>query len=62
MTADPHAMEAQIREAIRQMDLAESKIREQYARILALEEENQRLRSRLASFGERMRRMEQGEL
>ena len=47
MTHDMTALIQQIKEATRQMDLASAHITQQKARIVELEEENQRLRERL---------------
>ena len=47
MTHDMTALIQQIQEATRQMDLASAHITQQKARIIELEEENQRLRERL---------------
>lgn len=62
MSPDPNAMAEQIREAERSMERAIHELHKRDARIKDLEIENERLRARLAMFGERIRRMEQGEL
>jgi uncharacterized protein YcfL len=62
MTWDTDALLRALQEAERSMAIATSRIVTLEERIAFLEAENQRLRIRLAGFGERMRRMEQGEL
>lgn len=62
MTWDAEALIRQIQESTRTIDLATQEIVQLRAQVHDLEIENQRLRERLAKFGERMRRMEQGEL
>ena len=62
MTWDAEALIRQIQESTRTIDLATSEIMTLRERIHDLEQENQRLRTRLAYSSERMRRMEEGEL
>jgi regulator of replication initiation timing len=62
MTWDAEALIRQIQESTRTIDLAATEIMTLRERIHELQVENERLRARLASFGDRMRRMEQGEL
>ena len=62
MTWDAEALIRQIQESTRTIDLATQEIVQLRAQVHDLEIENQRLRERLAKFGERMRRMEEGEL
>ncbi len=62
MTWDAEALIRQIQESTRTIDLATTEIMTLRERIHDLQVENERLRARLASFGDRMRRMEQGEL
>lgn len=61
-TWDIHALTRQIQDATRSMEIASAHIFEQTARINVLEEENTRLRLRLARAMETIRRMEAGEL
>ena len=62
MTWDAEALIRQIQESTRTIDLAAAEIMSLRERIHDLQVENERLRARLASFGDRMRRMEEGEL
>ena len=62
MSWDAEALIRQIQESTRTIDLATTEIMNLRERIHDLQAENERLRARLASFGDRMRRMEEGEL
>ena len=62
MTWDAEALIRQIQESTRTIDMAAAEIMTLRERIHDLQIENERLRARLASFGDRMRRMEEGEL
>jgi regulator of replication initiation timing len=62
MSWDAEALIRQIQESTRTIDLAATEIMTLRERIHDLQVENERLRARLASFGDRMRRMEEGEL
>ena len=62
MSWDAEALIRQIQESTRTIDLAATEIMTLRERIYDLQVENERLRARLASFGDRMRRMEEGEL
>jgi regulator of replication initiation timing len=62
MSWDAEALIRQIQESTRTIDLATTEIMTLRERIHDLQVENERLRARLASFGDRMRRMEEGEL
>ena len=62
MSWDAEALIRQIQESTRTIDLAAAEIMSLRERIHDLQVENERLRARLASFGDRMRRMEEGEL
>ena len=62
MSWDAEALIRQIQESTRTIDLATSEIMTLRERINDLQIENERLRARLVSFGDRMRRMEEGEL
>ena len=62
MSWDAEALIRQIQESERTVAGAMNEIMLLRERIHDLEVENQRLRARLASFGDRMRRMEEGEL
>ena len=62
MSWDAEALIRQIQESTRTIDLATNEIMTLRERIHDLQVENERLRARLASFGDRMRRMEEGEL
>jgi len=62
MSWDAEALIRQIQESERSMERAIHEIHKRDARIKDLEIENERLRARLAAFGDRMRRMEEGEL
>ena len=62
MSWDAEALIRQIQESTRTIDLAATEIMTLRERIHELQVENERLRARLASFGDRMRRMEEGEL
>jgi FtsZ-binding cell division protein ZapB len=62
MSWDAEALIRQIQESTRTIELAATEITTLRERIHDLEVENQRLRERLTMFGERMRRMEEGEL
>ena len=62
MSWDAEALIRQIQESTRTIDLATTEIMNLRERIHDLQVENERLRTRLASFGDRMRRMEEGEL
>ena len=62
MSWDAEALIRQIQESTRTIDLATTEIINLRERIHDLQVENERLRARLASFGDRMRRMEEGEL
>ena len=62
MTWDAEALIRQIQESERAIAGAMNEIMLLRERIHDLQVENERLRARLASFGDRMRRMEEGEL
>ena len=62
MTWDTDALIRAVQEAERSMAIASNRIVSLEAKVHDLEIENQRLRERLAKFGDRMRRMEEGEL
>jgi regulator of replication initiation timing len=62
MSWDAEALIRQIQESTRTIDMATTEIMTLRERIHDLQVENERLRARLASFGDRMRRMEEGEL
>lgn len=62
MSWDADALIRQIQEAERTAAGAMNEIMVLRERIHNLQVENERLRARLASFGDRMRRMEEGEL
>jgi len=62
MTWDAEALIRQIQESERAIAGAMTEIMTLRERIHDLEQENQRLRTRLAYSSERMRRMEEGEL
>lgn len=62
MSWDAEALIRQIQESTRTIDMAAAEIMTLRERIHDLQVENERLRARLASFGDRMRRMEEGEL
>ena len=62
MSWDAEALIRQIQESTRTIDLAATEIMTLRERIHDLQVENERLRARLVSFGDRMRRMEEGEL
>lgn len=62
MIWDAEALIRQMEESTRTIDLATTEIMNLRERIHELELENSRLRVRLAAFGDRMRRMEEGEL
>ena len=62
MTWDAEALIRQIQESERTVAGAMNEIMLLRERIHDLQVENERLRARLASFGDRMRRMEEGEL
>jgi hypothetical protein len=62
MSWDAEALIRQIQESTRTIDMAAAEIMSLRERIHDLQVENERLRARLASFGDRMRRMEEGEL
>jgi regulator of replication initiation timing len=62
MSWDAEALIRQIQESTRTIDLAATEIMQLRERIHDLQIENERLRDRLAKFGDRMRRMEEGEL
>ena len=62
MSWDAEALIRQIQESTRTIDLAAAEIMTLRERIHDLQVENERLRARLVSFGDRMRRMEEGEL
>jgi len=62
MSWDAEALIRQIQESTRTIDMAATEIMTLRERIHDLQVENERLRARLASFGDRMRRMEEGEL
>lgn len=62
MTWDAEALIRQIQESERAIAGAMNEIMVLRERIHDLQVENERLRARLVSFGERMRRMEEGEL
>jgi len=62
MTWDAEALIRQIQESERAIAGAMNEIMVLRERIHDLQVENERLRARLASFGDRMRRMEEGEL
>ena len=62
MSWDAEALIRQIQESERAIAGAMNEIMVLRERIHDLQVENERLRARLASFGDRMRRMEEGEL
>ena len=62
MSWDAEALIRQIQESERTVAGAMNEIMLLRERIHHLQVENERLRARLASFGDRMRRMEEGEL
>ena len=62
MTWDAEALIRQIQESERAIAGAMNEIMVLRERIHDLQVENERLRARLVSFGDRMRRMEEGEL
>ncbi len=62
MTWDAEALIRQIQESERAIAGAMNEIMVLRERIHDLQVENERLRARLLSFGDRMRRMEEGEL
>lgn len=62
MSWDAEALIRQIQESERSIAGAMNEIMVLRERIHDLQVENERLRTRLVSFGERIRRMEQGEL
>ena len=62
MSWDAEALIRQIQESERTVAGAMNEIMLLRQRIHDLQVENERLRARLASFGDRMRRMEEGEL
>jgi len=62
MSWDAEALIRQIQESTKTIDLATTEIISLRERIHDLQAENERLRARLASFGDRMRRMKEGEL
>ena len=62
MTWDAEALIRQIQESERAIAGAMTEIMTLRERIHDLQVENERLRARLVSFGDRMRRMEEGEL
>ena len=62
MSWDAEALIRQIQESERTVAGAMTEIMTLRERIHDLQVENERLRARLASFGDRMRRMEEGEL
>jgi regulator of replication initiation timing len=62
MSWDAEALIRQIQESTRTIDLAAAEIMQLRERIHDLQVENERLRARLAARGERIRRMEEGEL
>jgi hypothetical protein len=62
MTWDAEALIRQIQESERAVAGAMNEIMLLRRRIHDLQVENKRLRARLVSFGDRMRRMEEGEL
>ena len=62
MTWDAEALIRQIQESERAVAGAMTEIMTLRERIHDLQVENERLRARLVSFGDRMRRMEEGEL
>ena len=62
MTWDAEALIRQIQESERTVAGAMNEIMVLRERIHDLQIENERLRARLASFGDRMRRIEEGEL
>lgn len=62
MSWDAEALIRQIQESERAIAGAMTEIMSLRERIHDLQIENERLRARLASFGDRMRRMEEGEL
>ena len=62
MTWDAEALIRQIQESERAIAGAMNEIMTLRERIHDLQVENERLRARLVSFGDRMRRMEEGEL
>ena len=62
MSWDAEALIRQIQESERAIAGAMTEIMSLRERIHDLQVENERLRARLVSFGDRMRRMEEGEL
>ena len=62
MTWDAEALIRQIQDSERAIAGAMNEIMVLRERIHDLQVENERLRARLVSFGDRMRRMEEGEL
>ena len=62
MSWDAEALIRQIQESERAIAGAMNEIMVLLERIHDLQVENERLRARLVSFGDRMRRMEEGEL
>jgi predicted RNase H-like nuclease (RuvC/YqgF family) len=62
MSWDAEALIRQIQESERTVDMAAAEIMTLRERIHDLQIKNERLRARLASLGDRMRRMEEGEL
>ena len=62
MSWDAEALIRQIQESERTVAAAMNEIMLLRERLHDLQVENERLRARLASFGDRMRRMEEGEL
>lgn len=62
MSWDAEALIRQIQESERAIAGAMNEIMTLRERIHDLQVENERLRARLVSFGDRMRRMEEGEL
>lgn len=62
MSWDAEALIRQIQESERAIAGAMTEIMTLRERIHDLQVENERLRARLVSFGDRMRRMEEGEL
>lgn len=62
MSWDAEALIRQIQESERSIAGAMNEIMVLRERIHDLQVENERLRARLVSFGDRMRRMEEGEL
>lgn len=61
-TWDVHALTRQIQEATRAMEIATAEITDLRRRLYVLEEENERLRIRLARNADLLRRMEEGDL